>query len=329
LIISILGDGGWGTAQAILLAGNQHQVTLWGAFPDYVKELNQKRLNGKFLPGVPIPKEIRITTDIKQAVSGCELLVVAVPSKFLRSVISRLKGLISEKTILLSVAKGIESRTLFRMSQVIQEETGRPSSVLSGPSHAEEVARHVPTAVVVASEDLKTARAIQSAYMCENFRVYTQMDVVGVELGGALKNVIAIASGLVDGLKLGDNTKSALIARGVMEISRLGVELGADKETFYGLSCLGDLITTCFSPHGRNQSVGRELAKGRSVKEIISGMEMVAEGVETIASALALAKRERVDLPITRMLQEVISGSVDVHEAVHLLMTRPPKPEFA
>lgn len=324
LNILVLGDGGWGTALAILLHNNGHKVTLWSKFPEYAESLRQDRENTKFLPGVKIPDDITITTHLSTVT--CSLVVMAVPTQYCRNVIKELPPLC--RVPIVSVAKGIEQKTLKRPSQIIKEVLKTNTvAVLSGPSHAEEVARRLPASVVVASKDQQLARQLQSIFMNEYFRVYTQGDVVGVETAGAVKNIIAIAAGIVDGLGLGDNAKSALLTRGMVEIARLGEAMGARKETFFGLAGIGDLITTCISPHGRNRAVGLRLGKGETLKHILASMEQVAEGIWTTKAALKLAKQYKVEMPISQEVYNVLFKDKDPKKAVRDLMTRRPKPE--
>jgi glycerol-3-phosphate dehydrogenase (NAD(P)+) len=275
--IAVLGAGSWGTALAVLLAGAGRQVVLWDRNEDRVAEIANARTNTPYLPDVEIPAGVHPTADLEEAVDGRDMLVLAVPSQFLREVVRRLSfSNQREIPIFVSTAKGIENRTLLRMSQVLTETIPEllPERivVLSGPSHAEEVARKIPTAVVAASVSADTARAVQQAFMTPSFRVYTHTDVVGVELGGALKNVIALAAGIGDGVGYGDNTKAALMTRGMVEITRLGVALGADRLTFAGLSGMGDLIVTCMSRHSRNRYVGEQIGKGRNLQEVLDEM---------------------------------------------------------
>lgn len=313
--IAVLGDGGWGTALAIMLYEKGHSVYLWSNFPDYAKVLKEARENIKFLPGVKIPDEIEIGTEIKDA----ELTVLAVPSKYMRSVCKK----IINAECLLSVSKGIETGSLKRMSDVIHEEIPRASiAVLSGPSHAEEVSRGVPTAVVAAAGDIKLAEQIQGIFSGDRFRVYTSTDVIGVELGGALKNVIAIAVGISDGLGLGDNTRAALMTRGMAEIARLGAAMGGRRETFTGLSGIGDIIVTCISKYGRNLRFGQMLARGKSVDEILTGTEMVVEGVTTAGAVYELGKKYDVDMPICNEVCQVIYKGKPYKEAIQDLMGR-------
>ncbi len=326
--IAVIGDGGWGTTLGIHLCNFGHTVSMWGPFPDYASILDRKRENVKFLPGVKIPRNITISSDIDKTVKGARLVVLAVPSVYMREVVHRLnvsKG--SAKFI--SAAKGIENKTLLRMSEVIPKILGKVKlAVLSGPSIAYEVARSMPTTVVVASEDGAFAKEVQSVFMTERFRVYTSSDVIGVELGGSLKNIIAIASGIADGLGFGANSKAAILTRGVQEIMRLGLAMGAKKETFSGLSCMGDLITTCMSRHSRNRWFGEEIGKGKKPQEVIKGTEMAIEGFTTTRSTYELAKRFKVEMPITNEIYESLYNGKDPAEAVKSLMTRTPKSEI-
>ena len=326
--ITVLGDGGWGTCLAIHLAAHGNPVTLWGAFPQYAAEIQRRRENQKFLPGVPIPTSVHVTGQIEAAWEEAEVIVVAAPSQYLREVLKRSAGRPWQKVLTVSVVKGIEPDTLLRMSQLIgQEVPAQRLAVLSGPSISYEVARGVPTTVVAASEDPALAREVQALFTTEQFRVYTSTDVIGVELGGALKNVIAIACGVADGLGFGANTKAALVTRGLVEMARLGAAMGARQETFFGLSGLGDLVTTCFSPHSRNRSVGERLGKGDSLIDITTRMEQVAEGVTTAQSAVALAKKHQVEMPIAAAVYQVLYEGKSPTESVRGLMQRDPKPE--
>ncbi|MBI3312115.1 MAG: NAD(P)-dependent glycerol-3-phosphate dehydrogenase [Candidatus Omnitrophica bacterium] len=326
--ITVLGSGGWGTCLAVHLATHGHSVTLWGATPQYAAEIERRRENPKFLPGVPIPDAVRITGQIEVAWEAAEMMVVAVPSQYLRGVLRRHKGRPWDSLLTVSVVKGIEPNTLLRMSEVIRQEvSAKRLAVLSGPSISYEVARGVPTTVVSASEDSLLAREVQSLFTTERFRVYTSSDVVGVELGGALKNVMAIACGISDGLGFGANTKAALVTRGLVEMARLGNAAGAKAETFYGLSGLGDLVTTCFSQHSRNRSVGEKIGKGIPISEITAGMEQVAEGVTTAQSAHVLGRKHGAEMPISTAVYQVLFEGKAPSSAVQDLMLRDPKPE--
>ena len=323
--IVVIGDGGWGTTIAILLSKKGCDVTLWGAFPDYVSVLEKERKNDKFLPGIKIPDKIRFISCVNDIPKDA-LVVLAVPSKYLRATIEKLKGKIGEKVV--SLTKGIEESTLLRPSQVIKEvlET-KEVAVLSGPSISFEVARDLPATVVVASDSDKFSKEVQDIFSTDNFRVYTSRDVVGVELGGALKNVIAIASGISDGMGFGVNTKAAILTRGLVEIVRFATKLGAKKETLFGLSGIGDLATTCMSSHSRNRSLGEEIGKGKKLKDILSETEMIVEGVTTAKSACELAKKNKIEMPITEKIYEVLYKEKEPKHAVRELMTRSRKAE--
>ena len=329
--VAVLGAGSWGTTLAALLASNGHDVRLWSYTADIVETIVRTRQNPDYLPGLILPESIRVTDDLHRAADGAEMFVLATPSQFLRSVAMRLKDIDPGNAIFVNVAKGIETVSLLRMSEVVGEvfPSVDPSryAVLSGPSHAEEVAVQKATSVVVASLSQDTCQTVQSTFMTQTFRVYSSNDVVGVELGGSLKNVIAIGAGICDGGQLGDNTKAALITRGIAEMRRLGVALGARPETFAGLSGLGDLIVTTMSRHSRNRFVGHEIGTGRSLTDILSGMKMVAEGVETTRSAHALAERTGVEMPITHMMYRILFEAKDTAEATMELMTRQARDE--
>lgn len=329
--ISVLGAGGWGTTLSILLHYNGHQVTLWEYKKNYVKELVKKRVNSVYLPGINIPDEILITHNLKESVYQKNLIILAVPSQFLRSVVDQISFSDIKNSILVSVAKGIENKHLMTMSQMLKDVHPHLSEnqigVLSGPSHAEEVSRRIPTAVVAASVDHDTSKSIQAAFMNSYFRVYSSTDILGVELGGAFKNVIAIGAGIIDGAGFGDNTKAAIMTRGVAEISRLGLAMGAKPETFAGLSGMGDLIVTCMSKHSRNRYVGEQIGKGKTLKEVLKSMNMVAEGVETSRSASRLAEKHKVEVPITTEVYKILFEDKDPVKATTDLMTRDMKTE--
>jgi len=329
--ISVLGAGGWGTTLAILLHYNGHAVTLWEYKKSYAKVLNKKRLNPDYLPGIKIPKEIIITPELHFSAENKNLIVLAVPSQFLRGVIKKIATSEIKNSILVNVAKGIEKDSLLTMSQMLLEVhpelTKDQLSILSGPSHAEEVARRIPTTVTAASENLDTAQFVQAAFMNSYFRVYRSTDILGVELGGAFKNVIAIGAGIIDGAGFGDNTKAAIMTRGVAEISRLGLAMGARPETFAGLSGMGDLIVTCMSRHSRNRFVGEQIGKGKKLKQVLKSMDMIAEGVETSRSASQLAKKHKVETPITNEVYKILFEDKDPVKATTDLMTRDMKSE--
>lgn len=330
LRVAVLGDGAWGTALAMVLTGNGHDAALWGPFPDYLDEMRTRRENVRFLPGVSLPEGLRLEPDLAAAVAGAELLVLASPSQYLRGTLAKLRPHHDpRRQCVVNVAKGIEVDTLLRMSEVCAELLGPCRyAVLSGPSHAEEVARDQPTAVVVAATEAADAKFAQSLLMGQAFRVYTAGDVLGVELGGALKNVFAIAAGIIDGMALGDNPKAALMTRGIAEMARLGEALGGCPETFSGLGGIGDLIVTCCSGHSRNRHVGEELGRGRPLAEILAAMGMVvAEGVKTTSAAHALARRVGVEVPIINEVYAVLYEGKDPRRAVRDLMTRPARSE--
>lgn len=325
--VAVLGDGGWGTTLAIHLHRRGHRVRLWGAFADYVRVLRQRRENPKFLPGVAIPLRLAITADLAHAVEPAETVILAVPSQHLRSVASRLKPLAGARLIV-SVAKGIEIGSLTRMSEVIREELGPvPLAALSGPNIAAEIARGHPASSVAASADASLALRAQRLLASERFRVYTSTDLIGVELGGALKNPLAIAAGISDGLGFGANAKAALITRGVVEMARLGRALGARPETFWGLSGLGDLVTTCLA--GRNHWLGAQIGAGRTLRTVLGQTPMVIEGVETCRAAVALGRRVGVELPIIEQVAAVLFRRKRPGSALRDLMRRDPKAESA
>ncbi|MCP4649861.1 MAG: NAD(P)-dependent glycerol-3-phosphate dehydrogenase [PVC group bacterium] len=326
--ISIIGDGGWGTALALLLTRKGFKVMVWGAFPEYTNLLTKKRENVKFLPGIKIPKQVLFTNDLKLVLNKPNLVILAVPSKYLKNVLKKIKRFKIAKFDFLTVVKGIDETTKLRMSQIIRQELGNVSlAVLSGPNIATEVARGIPSASVCSSRNKRLSAKVQDIFMSKFFRVYTNTDVAGVELGGALKNIIAIACGISDGLGFGTNTKAALLTRGLAEISRLGVSMGAKSSTFSGLSGMGDLVTTCLSQKSRNRWLGEELGKGRKLKTILKQTEMVVEGVTTTKSALKTAKHYKVEMPITREVYKVLFQGKDPRTAVQSLMVRKKRQE--
>ncbi len=327
--IIIIGNGGWGTALAILLYKKGYEVTLWGSDATYSDYLREKRENVKYLKGIPIPSGICITSNISHKEMDVNIIVVATPTPYLRSVLMKFKESFVQGTPVVSVTKGIENDTLMKPSEIIANVWGdQPISLLLGPSHAEEVARGLPTTIVASSKDIALARTVQEIFTTDRFRVYTNPDMIGVELGAAMKNVIAIAAGICDGLKFGDNSKAALITRGLAEISRLGIVMGAQKTTFSGLTGLGDLITTCISPYGRNRWVGEQIGKGKKLQEVLEKMEQIAEGVWTTKSVTALSKKLHVEMPITREIYNVLFTDKDPLEAVSNLMMRTPRSEM-
>ena len=327
--ISILGDGGWGTTLAVLLSQKGYPVTLWGVFPQNTAKMNKERENRKFLPGVKIPAGVKITNNLNDAVLGKELIVLAIPSQYIRPILRRLKlSAYSRKAIYLSVIKGIEIKTSKRISEIIREELGNIKfAVLSGPTIACEVAKGIPTVAVVAAHDLSSRKAVQNIFMTDRFRIYTNSDVLGVELGGSLKNVIAIACGACDGLGFGTNTKAAILTRGLVEISRLGKAMGAKAKTFSGISGLGDLVTTCISLYSRNRFVGEKIGKGETLKQATVHMQMVAEGVPTAKSAYALSIKHKVDMPITKEVYRVLYKNKSPLKALSDLTLRKKKDE--
>lgn len=328
---TVLGDGGWGTALALTLLDNGWDVTLWGPFPENLEAIRGNREN-RFLKGVRIPESLKLESLPEASVDGAELVVLASPSQFMRGTLARFEKVLKpERYPVVDVAKGIENDSLKRMSQVFEDFFGKQENyvALSGPSHAEEVSRKVPTAVVAASLNPDAAQFVQEAFMSPVFRVYTSDDVTGVELGGALKNVLAIAAGMCDGMGMGDNTKAALMTRGIAEMARLGFALGGKKETFSGLSGVGDLIVTCMSRHSRNRFVGDELGQGKSMEEIRREMGMsVAEGVKTAISANQLSEKCGIETPLIRAVHDIIYRGLAPRDAVYELMTRSAKQEL-
>jgi glycerol-3-phosphate dehydrogenase (NAD(P)+) len=324
--ITVLGAGSWGTTLAIVLNDNHHDVSLWTFDSEQADLIREKHENPQFLPGIILPLEINITTDIEASCLGCDIIVAAVPSQFLRSVLQRIAHLDLEHTVICNVAKGIENGSLMTMSEVLLDvlmhERRENIAILSGPSHAEEVSLKMPTMLVSASFKLKTAKIVQEAFVNDYFRVYVNEDIRGVELGGAIKNVIAIGAGLSDGAGFGDNTKAAIMTRGIYEVTRLGSKMGAQPITFAGLSGMGDLIVTCMSHHSRNRFVGEEIGKGRNVAEVLSDMTMVAEGVATSKSVHQLAQKHRVDMPMSEEVYKVLFEDKNPHQATLDLMHR-------
>jgi glycerol-3-phosphate dehydrogenase (NAD(P)+) len=329
--IAILGAGNWGTALGILLTEKGHAVTLWEIDAEQAAVLQEERENRRFLPGFPFPENLCATSVLEEALDAPEMVVFAVPSHTVRSVAVHAGKHLSGEVVLVSVVKGIEKDSLKRMSEVIEENVkvspGGSVVALSGPSIAHEVIRRIPTTVVAASRELEVARSVQQIFSTPFFRVYSNPDIVGVELGGAVKNVIVIAAGICDGMGLGANTKAALLTRGLAEIKRLGLSMGAREETFAGLSGMGDLITTAFSTHSRNRHVGEELGRGRALPEILGEMVMVAEGVKTTQSVMQLARAHAVDMPITREIHQVLFEGKSPEQGVRDLMTRELKVE--
>ena len=367
--VTILGDGAMATVCSILLTTGGHRVTMWGAIEESIDRLMQNRENERFLPGVRVPDGVRLTANDNECFDGCTLVLSAIPTQYMRPTWTRLKPHLPQGVPIVSVAKGIENKTLLRPTQIIAEVLGgggdtvtkradeatarerrqgdkakesevtlspghlvtgsvsSPLAALSGPNIAAELARYLPATAVVASADEALARRVQSVFSTQWFRLYTNLDVTGVELAGATKNVIALAAGILDGLAAGNNAKSALVTRGLVEITRLGVAMGAKEATFHGLAGLGDLITTCVSPEGRNRSVGEQIGKGRKLNDILAQMASVAEGVPTTQSVMELSRRHKVEMPITEAVHAVLFENKDVLAALSDLMSRDPKPE--
>ena len=326
--IGILGAGSWGTALAILLHDNGHDVTVWSIHEKEVEMLNTTRRHESKLPGVEIPEGILFTTDMKENMSDKDVCVLAVPSPFIRSTCQKMKSYVRAGQIIVNVAKGIEESTLYTLTDIIEEEMPYADAcVLSGPSHAEEVSRRLPTTCVVSARTRKTAEYLQSVFVSPVFRVYISPDMLGIELGGALKNVIALAAGTADGLGYGDNTKAALITRGIAEIARLGIKMGGRPETFYGLTGIGDLIVTCASVHSRNRKAGYLMGKGYTMQEAMDEVQMVVEGVYSAKAALTLAQKYQVEMPIVEQVNKVLFENKNAEEAVKELMIRDKKME--
>jgi glycerol-3-phosphate dehydrogenase (NAD(P)+) len=331
--LSVLGAGSWGTTLALLLDGKGYRTVLWEYFPELAERLRADRENRRFLPGVAIPDSIMITSEIDEALTGVTHLVFATPSHTIRH-IARLavsSPSFSDKAVVINVAKGLEEKTLCRMSEVLGQELPQPPDMivgLLGPSHAEEVSRRMPTSIVVAGPDQSVLEEIQRIFMTEYFRVYTNTDLVGVELGVSLKNTIAIAAGICDGLGFGDNTKAALITRGLAETKRLSCKMGAREETLSGLAGVGDLIVTCMSRHSRNRYVGEQIGNGRKLGDVLSEMVMVAEGVKTTKAAVKLASHLGVELPIAEQVYKVLFHRKNPRKAIRDLMVRKAKKEM-
>ena len=326
--IGILGAGSWGTALAILLHDNGHDVTVWSIHEEEVETLNTTRRHERKLPGVEIPEGIVFTTDMKETMSDKDVCVLAVPSPFIRSTCQKMKQYVRAGQIIVNVAKGIEENTLYTLTDIIEEELPYADAcVLSGPSHAEEVSRRLPTTCVVSSRTRKTAEYLRSVFVSPVFRVYISPDMLGIELGGALKNVIALAAGTADGLGYGDNTKAALITRGIAEIARLGIKMGGKPETFYGLTGIGDLIVTCASMHSRNRKAGYLMGQGYTMEEAMKEVQMGVEGVYSAKAALELSRKYQVEMPIVEQVNKVLFENKNAEEAVKELMLRDKKIE--
>lgn len=327
--ISVIGAGSWGTALAWLLNNNGHKVTVWSIMEAEIKMLSEEREHKQKLPGVKLPEDMEFTTNLEEACSGRDLLVLAVPSPYTRSTAHSMSPFVREGQLIVNVAKGIEEHSLMTLSDIIEEEIPQAEvAVLSGPSHAEEVGRGLPTTIVVGARKKSTAEYIQELFMSPVFRVYTSPDILGIEIGAALKNVIALAAGTADGLGYGDNTKAALITRGIAEISRLAVAMGAQAETLYGLSGIGDLVVTCASVHSRNRRAGYLIGQGRTMKEAMDEVQMIVEGVYSAKAGLALSEKYGIDMPIIRTVNQVLFEDMSAADAVKELMLRGRKEEI-
>jgi len=328
--VSVIGAGSWGTALALLLHKNGCHVTVWSIVESEINMLNEQHEHKDKLPGVRLPEDMVFTTDLEFAVKDKDVLVLAVPSPFTRSTAKLMSEYVADRQIIVDVAKGIEEGTLMTLSQIITQEIPQANvAALSGPSHAEEVGRGIPTSCVVGAKDQKTAEFLQNVFMNEVFRVYTSSDMLGMELGAALKNVVALAAGIADGLGYGDNTKAALITRGIAEISRLGIAMGGKAETFYGLTGIGDLIVTCASMHSRNRRAGILIGQGHTMEEAMEEVKMVVEGVYSTKAAVALAKKYEVEIPIIEQVNDVLFHGKAAADAVSELMIRDKKIEHS
>lgn len=327
--VSLLGAGSWGTALAILLANNGHEVTLWSALKEEVDMLAVHREHKDRLPGVILPENISVTLDLETACTDKELIVFSVASPYVRQTAKNASPFIREGQVIVNVAKGIEESTLYTISEILEEEIPQGKiAVLSGPSHAEEVSKGIPTTVVIGSKCQETAHFAQDIFMSDVFRVYTSPDMIGIELGGSLKNVIALAAGIVDGLGYGDNTKAALMTRGIAEMGRLGVKMGGKMETFSGLSGVGDLIVTCTSKHSRNRNAGYLIGQGHTMKEAMDEVKQVVEGVYSAKAALGLAKKYEVSMPIVEQINEVLFEDKTAKDALRDLLARERQTEY-
>ncbi|HIV85695.1 MAG TPA: NAD(P)H-dependent glycerol-3-phosphate dehydrogenase [Candidatus Monoglobus merdigallinarum] len=326
--ISVIGSGGWGSAMAIMLAEHGHNIMLWSYLKEECEDLKKYRENKPYLPGVKFPDGVEFTHDIEKCCRNTDIIITATPSHAVRATARSMAGYVRDGQIIVNISKGIEEGTYYTLSQVIREEIpGCTIAVMSGPSHAEEVSRKVPTTNVVACESEKTAEYIQDAFMNPNFRIYTNPDVLGVELGGSLKNVIALCAGIIDGMGLGDNTKAALMTRGLVEMSRLGAAMGANPETFNGLSGVGDLIVTCTSMHSRNRRAGILIGQGKTPEEAKNEVKMVVEGIRTCRAAKELSDKVGVEMPIVNEAYKVLFNGLSPQEAIKNLMGRDKKHE--
>ncbi|MFA9455547.1 NAD(P)H-dependent glycerol-3-phosphate dehydrogenase [Halalkalibacter sp. AB-rgal2] len=330
--VTVIGAGSWGTALAMVLADNHHDVRIWGRRAKQIEEINTKHSNNQYLPGISLPEQIRAYEKMEEALEGTEVVVLVVPTKAIRTTIQQMVEKLQSKVTIIHASKGIEPGSHKRISEMIEEEMYNSSFlehvvVLSGPSHAEEVSRRQPTTVTVSSHSEQASKYTQDLFFNQHFRVYTNPDLIGVEIGGALKNIIALVCGLTEGLKLGDNSKAAIMTRGLTEIARIGMKLGANPMTFAGLSGLGDLIVTCTSVHSRNFRAGLMLGRGKTLEDVLNEMGMVVEGVRTTQAAYELAKKLQVDMPITTALYRVLFEHVRPQDAADELMGRVKKHE--
>lgn len=327
--IGVLGAGSWGTALSMVLSSKNHRVNLWMRSEDQYRDMVRTCRNNKYLPGIDLPANLNYYMDLQAAISNVDAILIAVSSQSVREILGKIKPYLSNKEIIISSSKGLEKNTYLTMSQVVDDQlANKRFAVLSGPSHAEEVCKNMPTTVVVASKNKNTAELVQDIFITPNFRVYTNPDVMGVELGGALKNVIAFGAGIADGLGFGDNARAALITRGIREMSRLGRAMGANEATFAGLSGIGDLIVTCTSMHSRNRRAGILIGQGKNLEETLKEIGMVVEGITTTKVAYNLAQKHGVEMPITEEIYNVLYNNSDPEEAVTNLMTRNRKHEI-
>lgn len=324
--VAMIGAGSWGTALSLVLGDNGHTVRIWGKDAKTISDINTIHQNNRYLPGITLPDNVVADTDLKATLQGVDVIVLAVPTKAMREVIPHLLPFIDEAKTFVHVSKGIEPGTLLRISEIMEEEIPESKKksivVLSGPSHAEEVSLRQPTTVTVSSKDMKEAELVQDLFINNNFRVYTNSDLVGVEIGGALKNIIAVCAGIADGLGFGDNAKAALITRGLTEMARLGTKMGANPLTFAGLTGIGDLIVTCTSVHSRNWRAGNMIGKGHALEEVLENMGMVVEGIRTTKAAHQLSEKYHVSMPITSALYNILFNDENAKDAVYNLMTR-------
>lgn len=323
--IGVIGDGSWGTTLAVYLAQKEYPVKLWGPFPEYIQQMQQNRYNPKFLPGVRFPETLELVEKLDSLLNTSDLIIFAIPSQYASGILTKIRKtkIDLSKRLFLSVTKGIDKTSLRRISEIIRAELGNiPLAILSGPTISTEVAKGIPTTAVVASKNAAIARKIQDVLNSDSFRIYTNTDIIGVELGGSIKNIIAIACGVCDGLGLGTNTKAAIVTRGLAEISRFGKALGGKEKTFYGLTGLGDLVTTCFSPQSRNRSVGEQLGQGKTIDQILASMDMVAEGVETAKGVYKLSLKHKIPMPIVTEVYQIVCKNKKPQDAMSDLMNR-------